>query len=437
MRRTGIGCGALTVLLLMAGGCAKRVVPVIPEGEEYVFPTLRAGELSGEDVKTLRVAWREILAGDAARAGERCERVVARRPDSLEAQTVLAYAKLRAGRSEDAAARFASVLERRPDDVSALVGAASAALRQSDADAALGFYRRAQAAAPDNAVVRKRLAALKLQVADRRMARARSALSAGDTASAALDYRAALEAAPELAGVRLELADLLVTGGDPQGAIAVLQDDPSADRSVALRLGGLLAEQHEYAQAVAVYDRLLSQDPADAAAREGASVARKSLALLAMPEEYRAIEDEARVSRADLAALLAVRVPALRGKGGADTRVMVDISGSWAREYIASVVSLGIMDPYPNHTFQPGAVVRRADLARAVARALDRCRVPRAGAPAPVDMTPAHLDYAAVERTLGAGLMRLTAEGAFEPWRAVTGREASAVVDALARLTGS
>jgi hypothetical protein len=63
--------------------------------------------------------------------------------------------------------------------------------------------------------------------------------------------------------------------------------------------------------------------------------------------------------------------------------------------------------------------------------------VPRAGAPAPVDMTPAHLDYAAVERTLGAGLMRLTAEGAFEPWRVVTGREASAVVDALARLSGS
>jgi hypothetical protein len=46
-------------------------------------------------------------------------------------------------------------------------------------------------------------------------------------------------------------------------------------------------------------------------------------------------------------------------------------------------------------------------------------------------------DYAAVERALGAGLMSLGASGGFEPWRAVSGREAVDVVDALARLSGS
>jgi hypothetical protein len=92
------------------------------------------------------------------------------------------------------------------------------------------------------------------------------------------------------------------------------------------------------------------------------------------------------------------------------------------------------MDPYPNHTFQPGAVVRRVELARAASRALDRLGVPRAGAPTPVDMSRSHLDYDAVERVLGAGLMGLGASSAFEPWRPVSGREAIDVVDGVERL---
>lgn len=426
-----------TLGLSVLGACAKRIAPPVPEGEAYVFPAASPGELSSEEAKALAAAWRDVLAGDALAAAGRCERLLARRKDLLPARTVLAYARLRAGRAEEASALFSAVLERRPDDVAALVGAASAQLRRGDADGALAFYRRALSVAPEDALVRKRLVGLKLQVTDRRMAKAQAAVAAGDTGAAEVEYRAAVRAAPELAAVRLALADLLVSGGDAAGAVAVLEADPSGDRGVALRLGGLLSGEQEYARAAEVYAGLLAGDPEDAAARAGAAAARDSLALLAMPEEYRAIADASRVSRADLAALLAVRVPALRGKGAEDARVVVDISGSWAREYIASVVAVGLMDPYPNHTFQPRAVVRRVDLARAVARTLDRWRWPRGPATAPSDMTPAHLDYAAVSRALGAGLMSLTPEGAFEPWRPVSGREAISVVDALARLTGS
>jgi tetratricopeptide (TPR) repeat protein len=437
MRRRSALPWAMVGLAVLAGACAKRIAPAIPAGEEYVFPAATPGELSSDEAKALGEAWREILAGDAASAAQRCERLLARRRDLVPAQTVLAYARLRAGRAEEARTLFASVLERRPEDVAALVGAASAELRRSDAEAALAFYKRAQAVAPEDMVVRKHLAELKLQVTERRMAQAQSALAAGDTEAAAVEYRGALRAAPELTSVRLALADLLVSGGDPAGAAAVLEGDPTGDRGVALRLGGLLAGQQEFERAAAVYDRLLARDPKDAAALAGARTAREGLALLAMPEEYRAIADALRITRADLAALLAVRVPALAGHGAEDARVVVDISGSWARGYIATVVALGIMDPYPNHTFQPGALVRRVDLARAVARALDRLGLPRAQAPAPSDMAPAHLDYGAVTRALGAGLMGLTPEGAFEPWRPVSGREATSVVDALARLTGS
>ena len=429
MRRTA----ALAVLVL-AAACAKRVVPPLPEGEDYAAPVAVPGEVSASEVKTLRSAWQDVLVGDAQAAARQYEELLKRRPGLAPAQVGLGYARLRAGRPQEAAAVFDVVLASRPDDVPALVGAGSAASRRGALDSAIGFYRRAQAVAPDDGLVRKRLASLRLQATERRMSLAQAAAARGDTASAIREYTAALAAAPEVAGVRLALAELLVAGGDAAGAVSVLEADPSGDRQAALRRAGLLMELRDFAGAAEVYRSLEARDPGDEAARAGEKGAEAALELLSLPEEYRRIPEAARITRADLAALVAVRVKALGRTGVGEPRVAVDIGSSWAREYAARVLALGVMDVYPNHTFQPTAIVRRVDLARAAARALDRLGWPRSAAPAPADMPPSHLDYEAVERVLGAGLMGLTATGAFEPWRVVTGREAIDVVEALARL---
>ena len=89
--------------------------------------------------------------------------------------------------------------------------------------------------APEDALVRKRLAALRLQVTERHMGLAQAAVESGDAETATREYTAALEAAPEVAGVRLTLADLLASHGDVPGALAVLEADPSGDRQVTLR----------------------------------------------------------------------------------------------------------------------------------------------------------------------------------------------------------
>jgi len=433
---------SLALLALLAGaaalgGCAKRLAPPIPEGEEYVYPAPQAGELPQGDLATLQLAWREVLTGDTAAAVKRYEKLLRRYPDSAAVRSGLGYARLRAGQLAAASEAFAATLERRPQDVPALVGQGSLAVRRGDLAAAVELYRRAAAVAPDDAVVRKRLAALKLQVTDRRMAEAEAALERGDTETAARAYTAALETAPELTGVRLALAQVLVAREDRKGAIAVLEADLSGDRPVLLELGRLLCEEQEYARALEVYTRLLAHGPGDEEARAGQRRAREGLESLAMPQEYQAIAEAPRLTRADLAALLAVRVQALRRAGAGEPRVAVDITGSWARDQVARVLALGIMDVYPNHTFQPGAIVRRVDLARAAARTLDVLRWPAAAAAPPSDMSRAHLDFAVVERVLAAGLMGLTPAGAFEPWRPVSGREAIDVVDAAARLSGS
>ncbi len=431
----------LVVLALLAGAlalgaCAKRIAPPLPEGEEYVYPAPEDGELLQADKAALQLAWREVQAGDTNAAVKRYDKLLRRYPDSAAVRTGLGYARLRAGQVPAAEQAFRATLERYPQNVAALVGQGVVEVRRAELEAAVDLYRRAAAVAPDDAVVRKQLAALKLQVTDRRMAEAEAALERGDSEAAARAYTAALEAAPELTGVRLALAQVLAGRDDRNSAIAVLEADLSGERQVLLELGRLLGEEQEYARALEVYTRMLAHGPGDEEARAGQRRAREGLESLAMPLEYRAIADAARVTRADLAALLAVRVQALRRAGAGEPRVAVDITGSWARDQVARVLALGLMDVYPNHTFQPGAIVRRVDLARAAARTLDVLRWPAAAAAPPTDMSRAHLDFAVVERVLAAGLMGLTPGGAFEPWRPVTGREATDVVDAVARLSG-
>ncbi len=432
----------VAVLALVAGAlalaaCAKRIAPLVPEGEEYVYPAPQPRELPQPDVAQLQLAWREVLAGDTAAAVKRYDKLLRRHPESAAARSGLGYARLRAGQVAAASDAFAATLEKRPQDVPALVGMGSLAVRRGELEAAVELFRRAAAVAPDDVVVRKRLAALKLQVTERRMGEAESALTRGDTETAAQAYAAALEAAPEVTDVRLALAQVLASRDDRQGAIAVLEADLSGERQVLLELGRLLCEEQEYARALEVYTRLLAHGPGDEEARAGQRRAREGLESLAMPEEYRAIPEAPRVTRADLAALLSVRVQALRRAGAGEPRVAVDISGSWARDQVARVLALGIMDVYPNHTFQPGAIVRRVDLARAAARTLDILRWPAAAVQPPSDMSRAHLDFGVVERVLAAGLMGLTPTGSFEPWRPVSGREAIDVVDAIARLSGT
>jgi hypothetical protein len=232
------------------------------------------------------------------------------------------------------------------------------------------------------------------------------------------------------------LADLLVKQGRTADAIELLTVDETGDRGVLLRLAELCEQGQDWSGAAAAYQRLLARDPRDALALERAGQARLALDLSRRPEEYRRIFDAPRLTRAELAALLEVKVAALARLAPGQPEVAVDISGSWAREHILRALSLGLIDVYPNHTFQPGASVRRGDLASAVARVLDLVNWPGGAAPTLTDMSRSNFFYAPAARVVAAGLMDVTPSSAFEPWRPVSGREAADVIEALARLIG-
>jgi tetratricopeptide (TPR) repeat protein len=403
------------------------------EGDDYLFPAARPGELRPGEAVSLERAWRFVLTGDASKAERAFRRMLEARPGLLPAETGLAFARLRARRLVEAGNGFDAALARRPEYVPALMGAGSVAVHQGDLDKALDLYRRASASEPTEARPRKRLAEVKLRVTEKNVAQAKKALDDGNPAGAIEAYRAALAAAPEVAGLRLALAELLLGESGAKEAAEVLAADPAGDRQTRLRLAEVLTGQGEYRQALETLELILAKEPRDTEARTRWREAREALTLSELPEEYRRIPTAGRVSRAELAALLCINVSGLTRLPAGEPKVAVDISGSWARGHIARVLALEVMDLFPNHTFQPGLAVRRGELARAAARVLDLLGARARPGPTPSDMAPANAAYDAAVRVVGAGLMELGATGAFEPGRVVTGREGLDVVEGLGR----
>jgi hypothetical protein len=139
-----------------------------------------------------------------------------------------------------------------------------------------------------------------------------------------------------------------------------------------------------------------------------------------------------------VAALVGVRLRVvLAAAKSRPSAVATDVRGHWASRWIIEVIRAGVMDVFPNHTFQPRAVVRRSDLAQAVARILaltggspsraDRNRVTMA------DVGPGHLRYDDISTAVAAGVLSLDG-GSFRPSRPVTGQEAADAVGRLERL---
>ncbi len=431
---------ALTLIVLaftlLFPACGPRVETPGIDDSDYLFPDLKRGEISSRDEKVLRRAWNDVLIGQTVRAEESLHKLLAVQPGLRPAQVLMGFATLRANRPKDADTIFTALLRTEPNDSVALVGLAAVKRKLGQLDQALPLYLKAERLRPKDAALARRTSEVKLAVAEAAIARA-SALSAeGRKPEAIVMLRKALGVAPELSPVRLELADLLVESGQRAEALSVLAAAEDTDRNIALRIASIRLEDGDLDGAEMALRRGLKDVAEDA---EGAALLariQERRSFLALPEPLRGIGDAARITRAELAAFVVVRVEALESrKATRPGEVASDLSRTWARPQILRAIELGLIDVYPNHTFQPSGVVRRGELAVVAARVLDLVGWGRSNGSPPKDMSPSHLQYSSALRVIGAGVMQNAASGAFEPWRIVSGAEAKAVVEALARLS--
>jgi tetratricopeptide (TPR) repeat protein len=298
---------------------------------------------------------------------------------------------------------------------------------------------------PTLADVRSRVETLRFRTWESALSDARAAEQAGRFDEALAGYQRASAASPEspflyrdMARMERQLGRLDEAIDHVNRAIAL---DPS-DASAYLLQADLYEARGQWEEAIAALERARDRDvTADLEARLEAL--RRRVALARLPAEYRAIGAGDRVTRGDLAALLGVRLESLLREGPRRDSVLVtDVRNHWAQPWIMTVAAAGVMEPFENHTFQPRAIVRRGDLARAVSGALTliarrNTALGRAWSAARQtfgDLAPGNLYYPAASLAVVAGVLDAAPGGRFEAGRAVSGTEAVQAVERLEKL---
>ncbi|MCC7243819.1 MAG: tetratricopeptide repeat protein [Acidobacteria bacterium] len=442
MRKRTASLVLVSGLVLLVAACATRAVaPVVtaPRHPDFMFPAPPAN--AAPDLASgLERGWQFLQGGDLRNAEREFGRAQRAGPASASPEAALGYVALARGVADDALPRFDRALTRDPRYVPALIGRGQTLMALQREGEALASYEAALAADPSLTDLQARVDVLRFRATQDLLTRAKTATEAGRLDEARNAYQQAVAASPDSAFLYRELAGVERQAGEVTLATEHLRRaidlDPAEARTHAA-LGELLEQQDDIVGALAAFEKARSLDPS-AVPPATLARARDRVAMLRMPAEYRGIAAAPRVTRADLAALIGVRLEGLVARAAPRQVVITDVRGHWAEPWISAVVRASIMDTLPNYQFDPTETVRRGDLARTVARALNLIAAIRPAAARKwenaritvSDVSPAHLAYPAVSMAVASGVMSLE-NGAFRLLDPVNGAEA---VEAIGRL---
>lgn len=436
--------GVLAVVgLLLVSACAPKalpppVAPTTPQFPNFIYPAV-GSEVDAAIRTRQEVAWQYLQAGDVRVAEREFNAILRTQPDFAPSEAALGWTALARRQPAEALTRFDRAVQHQAGYASALVGRAQALLALGRNQEAVEAFEAAAAADP-TLDLSASIAVLRLRGAQDAVTTARQAAERGDLEKAQAAYTQAIAESPDSGFLYRELAIVEGRAGKAAESIAhfrkAISLDPGDVRSQVL-LGDALLAAGDSAGAIAAYTaaRRLDASPEILAKLDAAA---ERAARERLPEQYRQLPSAAEVTRADVAAALGIEAPALVAavppRQGA---LMTDVRSHWAATWILQVVRAGLMEPMPNHTFQPDERVRRGDFAAIAARALDALAQSRpAATPATTDTTISDVPqgspaYPAIARVVGAGVLPLD-NGAFEPSRPLTGAE---LIAAAARLS--
>jgi tetratricopeptide (TPR) repeat protein len=450
LRRTRV-VTALLALGLAAACAPKTAVVAPPPGPprfpDFVFPSAPPALGSPQVAAVHELGWQWLQAGDLKAADRNFSAALRLVPGFYPAEAGLGYLALARKDTREAAAHFDRALAANAAYAPALAGRGEALLALGQRDQALASFEAAIAADPQLSPLRSRIEVLRFRGLQDDVDAARKAAEAGRLAEARTMYERTIAASPDSPFLYRELANVEKREGNLASALQHVQKaaelNPGESRNM-ITLGEIYEAQGDYARASEAYVAASALEPSDTLDAKIEEL-RERVAFAAMPDEYKQIEASPAITRAQLAALFGVRLEALvKSAPRTNSVVITDMRGHWAAPWILVVTRAGLMEVYPNHTFQPAATVRRADLAQAASKVLNLIATsnPRVAATLKSatrrfpDVPETHLSYAAAAAAVGSGVMTVGADGTFGLARPVTGSEALAAVGKLEELAG-
>jgi tetratricopeptide (TPR) repeat protein len=443
----------LLVLAVLVGACAPKIAPApvvtAPKFPDFIRPSVPPSLAGTPAAASESRGWEYLQAGDLRSAERELAAALKVEPSFYPAETSLGYLELARKEPRAALDHFDRALELNPQskDLSTFIGRGQALLSLNREVDALAAFEAAVAIDPSQTDLARRIELLRFRTVEQGIARARDAAAAGRLDEATQAYLSVIASSPDSPFLYRELGGVERKKGSSDLALEHFRKAVAlepGDAASHAQIGELLEERGEIDEAVKAFSQSLAIEPNSAVqARLDAVRARSAFALL--PAEYRALDQAPQLTRGDLAALVGIRLGKLLQNGQRPApAVITDVRNHWAAPWIMAVTRAGVMDAFANHAFQPRGVVRRIDLAQAVARLLARSAAQNPGAERPwesarlqfTDLSARHVAYPAASAAVASGILATGPNNTFQPSKPVTGAEAIEAIGKLEALTG-
>ena len=451
MTRTLLALATCAMLGGAAAGCASTaprtpVAPAAPRYADFPEPTVPSTLRVDAAVRERHAAgWSRLQGGDLRGASRDFLDALKRSPDFYPAQAGLGFVALADRQWKQAATRFTAATAADSRYLPAWLGLIEAQVALANHEEAIAAGERALSIDPKREDVRARLDLLRLRQVQSLIENGRKARLAGRHKDALTLLTRALGISPNSAAILSEMSVTELALGQLDDAEAHARKAASIDASDAdthAALATVLDARQRLQESATVWARAAQLEPRY---RERADRARDAARESGLPDELRDLPARAVVTRAEFAALLNGRLAAIVTRAPKRApQVATDVRTHWAVASIMAVTQAGLMDVSANHTFQPGASMRRIDVATVIARVVpvilqgqpDVLKKWQSARPAFVDLPATNASYRAAALAATAGALTADAAGRFEPSRAATGAEAAAVIARLEQLAG-
>lgn len=453
MRRVGtLTVIALAVLSLTACATsrsgASTAMPAAPRYPDYPQPTVPADLAASEALGARQAgAWAQLQRGDLRGARQQFSGILNETPSFYPAAVGLGFTYLAEQNYTDAESWFGSAVSADDEYLPGWVGRAEALLSLGRDDEAVQAMERALLLDDSLDGLRTRVELLRFRLTQSAIGAGLQARAAGRNAEAVVHLQRALAQSPQSTMILNELARAEIAvgqlGSAETHARLAVEVEPQQAEWQAL-LGDVFEADGRLRAAAEAYGRADALDPGGSWTQKSRELEERAT-LAELPVPFRAISSAPSVTRGDVAAFTGVHLAELVERAPARvTTVATDVRTHWAAPWILPVTRAGIMSVFPNHTFQPAAVVRRGDLATTMAvllqlvgerRQADLARW-RAARPGFVDLPATNVFYSAAALSAAAGVMAADAAGRFEPTRPATGPELEEAVRRIEALLG-
>lgn len=254
-----------------------------------------------------------------------------------------------------------------------------AQIYQEIGDEELAFveYREILKREPENPWAKSKYENIKIRKTGETLSEANSFLASGNLERSKAAFLKALYYSPMSTEAHLNLANIYKKEKNYQTALVHLKtacfNEPEnveiqKDYAETLFMAG------ENKKSLDIYEKLNELEPGNKKIEERLQTIKNRLGIYELPSQYNSIQFSEAVSKEEMAALIGIRFKNILKETPGKPPIIIDISTSWASNFILKTASLGIIDVYPNHTFQPKKIITRAEMAEILLSLIDRLK---------------------------------------------------------------